>query len=624
MKIPLFSLLFGASLCCASLGAQDLTAVIHDPSGTASDTTLSTSYQFPDTPVADASSIVVRFSNASASPVQIAAILVGNQAGSSQANPNFSVTGFAIGKILGVGPSASFEQVNINFTPESVGSIPGYLQVVYQIQQNGCNFSSQTPSTQCPSRTASVSTLSGNGTAAQFGLSYMSSSGPVTLQPNSASPLSFGNVSTSSTSAIRFTLTNQTGAAITAPTVSLVNQVYGSSAFVLDSSAMPASIAPGASGSFTITFAPGQTGQANAAFLLNSASYAIMGTGIALTGVDALQISFVDATGVRTSPQAATPISFGQVIAGTNVPASLKFTVTNPATSFDSVSLSPLSASGVGFSSTGAPPVPVSIAPGQSITFQLVFSPSATGTYSGTLSIGTRSFALSGASISSAVPDASLQVDLQPLTSQQQAHLSVQLASASTISAIGQLSMSFSPAVAGVADDPAVYFVATSGRQLQVTVAPGSESATFNGQPALTFQTGTTAGTLTFTLAFPNKAPITQSFTIVPAQVVISSGTAVRQNPSLVVTLTGFDNTYSAGAMAFTFYDTSGNVINAAPLSVDVTQSFHQYFFTSSKVGGAFSVQANFPVTGPVTQVGSVKVSIGNSAGTSTTTETFQ
>ncbi len=619
MKILLFPLLFCASLC-----AQDLTAVIHDPSGTASDTALSTSYQFPDTPVADASGIVVRFSNASASPVQIAAILVGNQAGSTQANPNFSVTGFAIGKTLGVGPSASFEQVDINFTPDSVGPIPGYLQVVYQIQQNGCSFSSQTPSTQCPSRTVSVSTLSGNGTAALFGLSYMSSSGPVTLQPNSASPLSFGNVSTSSTSAIRFTLTNLTGSAITPPAVSLVNQVYGSSAFVLDSSAMPGTIAPGASGSFTITFAPGQTGQANAAFLLGSASYPIVGTGIALTSVDALQISFVDATGVRTSPQAATPISFGQVIAGTNVPAILNFTVTNPATSFDSVSLSPLSASGAGFSLASAPATPVSIAPGQSITFRVVFSPSAAGNYSGTLSIGTRSFALSGASVSSAVPDAILQVDLQPLTSQQQVHLSVQLASASTISAIGQLSMSFSPAVAGVTDDPAIYFVATSGRQLQVTVAPGSQSATYNGQAALTFQTGTTAGTLTFTLTFPNKAPITQAFTITPAQVAISSGTAVRQSPNLVVTLTGFDNTYSAGTMAFTFYDTAGNPIGAAPVSFDATQSFHQYFFTNSKVGGAFSVQASFPVTGTITQVGSVKVSISNSTGSSTTTQTFQ
>ena len=598
--------------------------MIHDPSGAVSDTTLSSSYQFTNTPVQGASSIVVRFTNASASPVQIAAILVGAQAGSAQANPNFSVTGFAIGKTLGVGSSASFEQVNLNFTPQLTGFISGYLQVTYQIQQNGCSFTSQTPSTQCPSRTASISTLSGNGTAPQFGLTYTTSSGLATLQPDSASPLSFGNVSTSATSAITFTLTNPSGTPLASPAVSLINQVYGSSAFVLDTSALPATIAPGGSGSFTITFAPGQTGQANATFTIGSASYPITGTGIALTGVDALQVSFVDSTGVRTSPQAATPISFGQVVAGTNVPATLKFTVTNPATSFDAVSLSPLAVSGSGFSMTGAPAPPISIAPGQFITFQILFSPSAIGTYSGTLSVGARQFALSGASITSAVPDATLQVDLQPLTSQKQVHLSVQLASASTVSAIGQLSMSFLPSIAGVTDDPAIYFVATSGRQLQLTVATGSQSATYNGQSALTFQTGTTAGTLTFTLTFPNKAPITQSFSITPAQVSISSSTAVRQSPNLVVTLTGFDNTYSAGTMAFTFYDPSGNIIGGTPLSVDESQVFHRYFFTDSKVGGAFSVQATFPVTGAVTGIGSVKISISNSSGSSTTTEPFQ
>ena len=617
MKILLLPLLF-----CASVLAQDLAAVIHDPSGAVSDSALPSSYQFSDTPVEGTSTVVLRFTNSSASPVQIAAILVGNQANSSDANPNFSVTGFLIGKVLGVGSAASFEQVDVNFTPQSSGPIVGYLQVVYQIQQNGCSFTSQTPATQCPTRTASVSTISGNGTAAQFGLTYLSSSTPVTLQPNSSSPLNFGNVSTSSKSTITFTLTNQSGAPIAAPGVSLVTQVFGSSAFALDTSNLPATIAAGSSGSFSITFAPGQTGQANASFRVGSASYPITGTGIVVAGIDVLQISFVDTTGVRTLPQAATPISFGQVVAGTNTPAVLNFTVTNPSISFDAVSLSPLVASGAGFAMTGAPATPVSIAPGQSITFQLVFSPSKTGTYTGVLAVGTRQFALAGSSISSAVPDATIHLDQSPLTSQKQVNLSIQLASASTVAAIGQLAMTFAPSVAGITDDPAVCFLATSGRQLQVTVAAGSQAATYDSQSAMMFQTGTTAGTLTFTLTFPNKAPVSQSFTITPAQVSIASGTAVRQSPNLVVTLTGFDNTYSAGTLAFTFYDTSGTVIT--PISVDASSAFHQYFFTSSKVGGAFSVQASFPVTGTVTQVGSVKVGISNSSGTSTTTQTFQ
>jgi hypothetical protein len=59
-------------------------------------------------------------------------------------------------------------------------------------------------------------------------------------------------------------------------------------------------------------------------------------------------------------------------------------------------------------------------------------------------------------------------------------------------------------------------------------------------------------------------------------------------------------------------------------MTVDATSAFHQYFFGDSKAGGAFSVQASFPVTGSVTQVGSVRIGLNNSAGTSTVSESFQ
>jgi hypothetical protein len=606
---------------CGTLGAQTLSFAIHDPSGSTPDTALSSTYQFPDTPQYSASSIIINVKNTSGSTVLVAQIYVGSTAGSAVLSPDFSVTGLNQNATLAPGNSLQF---TLNFRPSNSGPLVGYLQAAYAVQQNGCVFGSNTPGTPCAGTIAAISTLQGNATSPQFVLSYNSASGSVVLQPSGASRLDFGNVSVSATSSYTFTLTNQTTSALNTPAISLQSQIYASSAFTLDISAVPSSIAAGTSATFTITFAPGQVGLTTATLVVGSNQYPMQGTGIVLTDIDALQISYVDATGVRGLPQAATPINFGQVVPGSNGSAVLKFTVTNPSTSFNAVTVQTLTVSGSAFSLSGAPSMPATIQPGASITFQIVFSAASPGTYSGTLAIGSRSFSLTGLEVASPLPSFSFQLSQPTLTSQQQVNLTIQFSTASTVSAIGQLSMQFVPSVANVSDDPAVVFPVTSGRQLQVSVTPGSQNATYNGQPAITFQTGTTAGTITFTLTFPNTAPFSQSYSISPAAVQIASATAVRQTPNLVVTVNGFDNTYSTGQMSFIFYDTSGNILTPGGLAVDSRANFHQYFFTNNQAGGAFAMQATFPVTGDVSKIGSVAVTMNNSAGQTNRTLTFQ
>jgi hypothetical protein len=349
----------------------------------------------------------------------------------------------------------------------------------------------------------------------------------------------------------------------------------------------------------------------------------MQGTGIVVTDIDALQISYVDSAKVRTMPQAATAISFGQLVPGTAGGASLTFTVANPATSYDAVTISVLSVSGSAYKLTGTPSLPATIQPNASITFTVTFSATSSGTFKGSLSIGTRIFALTGLAVVSPAPAISFQVSQQPLTSAQQVNLTVQAASAATQTVLGELTMQFTPAVNNVQDDPAILFLATNSRKLSVTLAAGSQQATYDGESALAFQTGTTAGTITFTLTFPNTPPLTQSFSITPALIHISSGLASRQSPALVVTLNGYDNTYSAGQLSFTFFDLKGAPIHSA-VAVDATSEFHNYFFTNDPSGGSFATQANFPVTGDITQIGSVAVTLTNSAGQTSTTLTFQ
>jgi hypothetical protein len=613
--------LFLLALTCLCLSAQTVTFAIHDNSGTNPDMPLPAAYQFPSTPQGSSSSIMLKATNNSSRTIQVVLAYVGGAPGSSVSNLNYSITNIAVYQILA--PSAS-QYFTVNFTPSRTGQLLGYLQVTYLVQQNGCVFAGASSGTPCSGFTDAVSTLEGTGTSPQFLLTYDKGQGQTSLQPNAESRLDFGSVSTSSSSSIAFTLTNETSQPIATPAVSLNSAVFFSSAFSLDTSALPAILPASGAGTFRITFSPGQTETITAVLKVGTNSYGIQGTGVALTDIDALQIYYVDSKDVRSLPQAATPISFGQLVPGTTGGNVLKFTVTNPATSFNAVTISTLSTSGAAYSLSGAPALPATIQPNASITFIVTFNASTSGTFTGSLTIGTRVFSLTGLAVVSQVPSISMQVSASPLTSAQQVDLTIQASTAATQDAIGELEMAFTPSVAEVNDDPAIAFLATSSRKMQVTLTKGTQSATYDGQSALTFQTGTTAGTITFTLTFTNTPPIVQSFTVSPALIRISSGLAVRQNPALMITVNGYDNTYTAGKMSFTFFDLKGSPITSKALPVDASSAFHNYFFVNDPAGGAFAMQANFPVTGDVTQIGSVAVTMTNSMGQTSTNLTFQ
>lgn len=562
-------------------------------------------YSFASTPVGSVTSVGVRVVNLSASTVEIPSI--GFVSGTQQ-NNNFSSN---LGVDISLAPGQS-QFFYIYFAPLATGATTASAQV-------------SVGSTSL----ATFSTLQGTGSPTQIGLSCnnsaVTSCNGSTLQPSQAAAINFGNVSTTSSFAITFTLTNGGNTAINPQQlVSIITPTDNpSTAFALGT--LPSSIAAGGSGTFTITFAPGNTNTQQTTLSVAGNTFTLQGTGVAsVTGdISSLVITYTNSAGVTLAAQAASAINFGSSVTGTGIAPSLLFTVSNPATTIGPVSVPTISVSGAGFAISGTNPAPASIQPGSSITFSITFAVGATGTYTGTLLIGSRSFSLTGQSIVSSLPAASISVDQQLLLSQQQPHVTVNLASAAPTAEIGTLTMTFTPSVANIADDPAIEFVATSSRQLQVTAASGATTASYNGQSAITFQTGTTAGTITFTVQFPSQPAVTQSYTIAPAAVQITSGTAVAQSPNLVVTLNGYDNTYSTGQLSFVFYGTTGQVLTPTAISVNASTNFHQYFFGTTQSGGAFSVQATFPVSGDVTQVGSVAVTLSNSVGQAASTQTF-
>jgi hypothetical protein len=422
------------------------------------------------------------------------------------------------------------------------------------------------------------------------------------------------------------------------------------SPFSLDTSQLPTSglIAAGASANFTVTFAPGQPIAYSASILVGANAYPIDGIGapstpVSVADISSLSVCYVDSSNVQTlaEPATAIPFSLGSVT-GANT---LTFLLVNPATSPNNVSVPAITASGT-FSigaftlssgplgagicplptsaNTVASSLPASIAPGYGLVFTVTYVPTAYGTSTGTLTIGSSSpmqaFQFSGTDTAPLLSGISLAVTPLPLTSQQQANVGVQLSAASPVALTGTISLEFTPSVTNVTADPAVVFLANNALQLPISIEAGAQAATYTdqagkAQAAIGFQSGTTAGTIKFTVSFPNTPIYTQSFTITPAQIQLSTATAVVQSSQvLLVSLSGYDNTYSAGALNFTFYDTSGSAYPA--IAYNAAAAFQSNFFSSTNTtGGAFVLQASFPVTGDITKIGSVAVSISNSAG---------
>jgi hypothetical protein len=600
-------------LACGTLCAQNpLAFTIYNPANPAASVPLPSTYNFGATPEGSSDTIQLIPTNTSGSQVK----LIGVTLSDSQ---DFSVTNVYVD--AEIAPGSTAPAFFVHFTPQQTGALTSTMNVIYCLPSGAQNTCSS-------SVTETAATFQGNGSPAQLTLTCTGT--PALCNGKAlvpASTIDFGNIADGAAASAQFTVENQTESSIsTANLISLTTPVFNTSPFSLDTSSLPATLAAGASASFTVKFSPGQAVLMQATLNVNGNPFPLQGTGVAnpIGDPSSLVVTYTDPTGVRLTAQGGTPIVLPQTVAGVTTPAVLNFVVSNPATTIGPVTVPAISVSGSGFAVSGLPTMPASIQPGSTLSFQLSFQPSAAGSYSGTLIIGALQFSLSAQSVASQLPSISFQLSQQPLTSAQQVNLTIQLASAATVPAVGTLTMTFAPSVQNVSDDPAVKFIATGTRQLNLSVAAGATTATYNGQSQLTFQTGTTAGTITFTLQFPNTAPLIQSFTIPPDKIHIVSATASVSSPNLVITINGYDNTYSAGQLSFTFYDTQGNPVAPGAMSVNAAPQFQQYFFNNNQAGGAFALQATFPVYGgEASQVGSVAVTMTNSAGSVTTTQTF-
>jgi hypothetical protein len=419
----------------------------------------------------------------------------------------------------------------------------------------------------------------------------------------------FGNVAQGATQDVRFRARNTGASAIQITTLSL----SGAGFTIVNTPSIPFTIAPGNFQDVTVHFVAGIIATYSANFQLNSVNALVLATVVpAATVVSATLASGSGCTGPDPS---SGNISFGSI--ASSATATCAFTLSNQ--NSQPVTVNTLTTSGAGFGNPQGAPTPLTLLAGGTATFTINFTPTTPAIYSGTLTIDSRSFTLSGTAVAPAIPTPLIGYDTGPLQSAQQRNLTLSLPSPAPLAFSGYVTLAFTPDTSLVTDDPSVVFAATGARSLPFTIHQGDTQMLVNGQASAVFQTGTTSGkirlSLTSNLAFAGDP--TAILTIPPAKVFADNAFGSALPGSVVIQVTGFDNTYSAGPMSFIFYDTSGNQLKGGILNADFTSSFRSYFL-QGQAGGMFQAGVTFPVSGDVNLIGAVDVALTNSAGTTT------
>lgn len=364
---------------------------------------------------------------------------------------------------------------------------------------------------------------------------------------------------------------------------------------------LPHTLAPGLNMDFTVRFAPKDYGS-------YSANLSVNGVGVLLAGSStAAPVLSSDGTQLP----AGSSIDLG--LAERGATTSKTFRLEN--TTSERVRVQTVAVTGKHFKLNADLALPIELAPRNGIDLNVLFAPTASGVFEGSLVLDGRSFRLTGAAHEPPFPKPAIMIDLPNPGSAQQGKVSVQFGEASRAMGSGKLRMEFRPRTATMPDDEAVRFV-KGVRSNSFEVAEGVTIPV----PEMTFQTGTTAGTIVFT-AEVGGWTASSSIEINPERVHIDKVRATRNGSMLEVEITGYDNTRTLNQLAFTFLGANGDVIQPGAIRVDTAADFSKYF-ANSTLGGSFTLKAIFPVAGVITNIASTQVEVTNSSGVAQTGKT--
>ncbi len=205
-----------------------------------------------------------------------------------------------------------------------------------------------------------------------------------------------------------------------------------------------------------------------------------------------------------------------------------------------------------------------------------------------------------------------------------QPKLGVSIASPYPISLSGQLVLTFSPDATVPGDDPAIQF-STGGRTVDFTIPANSTEASLPA-PQIALQTGSVAGTITVTAvlkaggvdATPSPAP-THSLRIARSAPVIRSVRMVNTATGFEIWITGYSPSRDLTRATFRFTPASGADLRTTTADLPLTDSARQWYEdpASRLFGSQFTIVQPFTLQGSASAIGSISVTLTNSAGVS-------
>jgi hypothetical protein len=172
----------------------------------------------------------------------------------------------------------------------------------------------------------------------------------------------------------------------------------------------------------------------------------------------------------------------------------------------------------------------------------------------------------------------------------------------------------------GPTDDPAVQFEG-GGRTVNFTIPANSTQAVFPGNATSTsFQTGTTAGTITLEAVPEGMLGSTKTSTVNRRSPRITSLTiGSRTSSSFQLVMVGFSNIRNLAQGVFRFTGRPGTNLQTTSLTVDLSSAFAAWYQSaaSAPFGTQFRLVLPFNVQGDINAIGSVSATLTNTEGTS-------
>ncbi|WP_353063329.1 choice-of-anchor D domain-containing protein [Tunturibacter psychrotolerans] len=436
--------------------------------------------------------------------------------------------------------------LQVKFAPTATGSAAGSLT----ISSNSASGSTRTVS------------LSGTGATTTPQLSF------------SATSLSFGSVTVNSSATKSLTLTSTGTSPVTVNSAAITG-----AGFTIVSGSLPVTLNPTQSVTLQVQFLPTATGSASGQITISSNSSTGGTTAVTLGGTGT----------AATNPQltvGATSLSFGSVTVNTATTQSL--TLTSSGTS--PVTVSSAAITGTGFTIVAAS-FPVTLSPTQSVTLQVQFDPTATGTASGQIAINSNSSKGSTASV--ALSGTGTAANPQLTVSAGSLSFGSVTVNTATTASLTLTSTGTTPVTANSATITGAGF----------TIIGGSFPTTLNPNQTATLKLQfepTTAGALTGQLSISSNSTSGSTATVS----LTGTGTAVAHQVDLTWDapsgssdpVAGYNIYRATGSGSFTRINSSADTAVSYVDSNVVSGTSYSYQVTSSDPSGQESVPTS-PVT---------------------------